>query len=121
MVCQLSISLAVVISCQNETGNLCYNISMYSGGKHVFMMGFDLVRFLNLVQEHRVSKAFIVPPVILALAKHPIVDQYNLTSLKCVLSGAAPLSKFSPLCKKDVCLTDIILQVQMCSQSVKSA
>jgi acyl-CoA synthetase (AMP-forming)/AMP-acid ligase II len=81
-------------------GNLVYNIALYAGSKHVFMMGFDLVRFLELVPKHKISKAFVVPPIILALAKHPIVDNYDLTSLKCMLSGAAPLgAEVQSLCQ----------------------
>ncbi len=35
--------------------------------------------------------AFIAPPVAVALAKHPLVDRYDLSTLRAVLSGAAPL------------------------------
>ena len=35
--------------------------------------------------------AHVVPPIIVALAKHPIVSNYNLSSIKCLFSGAAPL------------------------------
>ena len=52
---------------------------------------FDLDQALGLVQEHRISRFFAVPPVVLALAKHPAVDNYDLSSLKQVFSGAAPL------------------------------
>lgn len=37
--------------------------------------------------------AHIVPPIALLLAKHPSVDQYNVSSLKVIFSGAAPLSR----------------------------
>jgi len=43
------------------------------------------------VQEHKVTRFFAVPPVILALAKHPIVDQYDLSCIDVIFSGAAPL------------------------------
>ena len=72
-------------------GTLVVNLSFYSGAKHIFMPSFDLVKFLELIEKHKVERAFIVPPIILALAKHPIVDKYDLRSLKCILSGAAPL------------------------------
>ncbi len=52
---------------------------------------FDLDQALGLVQQHRISRFFAVPPVVLALAKHPAVDGYDLSSLKQVFSGAAPL------------------------------
>jgi len=52
---------------------------------------FDLEQALSLVQEHRITRFFAVPPVVLALAKHPVVDSYDLSSLVQVFSGAAPL------------------------------
>ncbi|MFM9136167.1 MAG: 4-coumarate--CoA ligase family protein [bacterium] len=53
---------------------------------------FDLEQVLGLIQEKQVTRFFAVPPIILALAKHPMVDQYDLSSLRQVFSGAAPLS-----------------------------
>lgn len=38
------------------------------------------------------TRFFAVPPIILALAKHPVIDNYDLSSLRQVFSGAAPLS-----------------------------
>ena len=55
------------------------------------MPRFDLEQFLQLVERHKITMGYIVPPIVLALAKHPMVDQYNLSTLKDLLSGAAPL------------------------------
>ena len=55
------------------------------------MPRFDLEQFLQLIQEHRVTVAYVAPPVVLALAKHPLVDEFDLSSLRAILSGAAPL------------------------------
>jgi acyl-CoA synthetase (AMP-forming)/AMP-acid ligase II len=63
----------------------------YNGSKLVFMSAFDLQLFLENLQNHSIARAYIVPPIVLALAKHPLVDKYNLKSLKVILSGAAPL------------------------------
>jgi acyl-CoA synthetase (AMP-forming)/AMP-acid ligase II len=57
----------------------------------VSMARFDFVQFLECVQKYRVSNAPLVPPIVLGLAKHPAVDQYDLTSLRQIGSGAAPL------------------------------
>jgi acyl-CoA synthetase (AMP-forming)/AMP-acid ligase II len=43
------------------------------------------------MQDHRVTYANIVPPILLALAKHPIVANYDLSALRTLFSGAAPL------------------------------
>jgi acyl-CoA synthetase (AMP-forming)/AMP-acid ligase II len=65
--------------------------SVYRGGKLVTMPRFDLEQFLQLMQRYEVTIAPIVPPIVVALAKHPIVDQYRLPKLRWVNSGAAPL------------------------------
>ncbi|MGW9630278.1 AMP-binding protein [Agromyces sp. NPDC055520] len=57
----------------------------------VTMPRFDLVEFLRIIAEHRTTWLFIAPPIAVALAKHPLVDQYDLSSVKVVFSGAAPL------------------------------
>ncbi|HEX8083453.1 MAG TPA: 4-coumarate--CoA ligase family protein [Solirubrobacteraceae bacterium] len=67
------------------------NIGLRTGMKIVTMPRFDLEGFLQNIQEHGVTRAYVVPPIALALAKHPLVDQYDLSSLEGVFSGAAPL------------------------------
>ena len=67
------------------------NMGIYNGITTVTMPRFDLEQFLSTIQEHKVTRAYVVPPIALALAKHPLVDKYDLSSLDLVLSGAAPL------------------------------
>ncbi len=65
--------------------------ALYKGATVVTMPKFDLESFLGLIQQHRVTYANVVPPIVLALAKHPLVDQYDLSTLTGMMSGAAPL------------------------------
>ena len=44
------------------------------------------------MQQYRVTRVDIVPPTVLALAKQPVVDQYDLSSLRIITSAAAPLA-----------------------------
>ncbi len=67
------------------------NLGLARGATLVTMPKFDLEEFLRLLQDHRVTRAYVVPPIVLALAKHPAVDRFDLSSLRTVLSGAAPL------------------------------
>ena len=57
----------------------------------VTMPRFDLDSALTLVASWRITRFFAVPPMVLALAKSPLVENYDLSSLKQVFSGAAPL------------------------------
>ncbi|MEA2453232.1 MAG: hypothetical protein QOG04_1942 [Actinomycetota bacterium] len=69
------------------------NIAISLGATVVTMPRFDLEEFLTLLQDHKVTRAYLVPPIILALAKHPIVDKYDLSNLEVIMSGAAPLGQ----------------------------
>ena len=67
------------------------NLALSTGATVVTMPRFDLEQSLELTQRHRITRFYAVPPVVLALAKHPLVDQYDLSSLIQIFSGAAPL------------------------------
>ncbi|WP_405219347.1 AMP-binding protein [Agrococcus sp. Ld7] len=69
------------------------NIALRQRATLVTMPRFDLAQFLGLIQDQRITFAFIAPPIAVALAKHPLVDDYDLSSLTTVLSGAAPLDE----------------------------
>lgn len=66
------------------------NVSLIVGATVITMPRFDLEQFLQLLQDYKVTRANVVPPIVLAMAKHPIVDNYTL-HLKTMMSGAAPL------------------------------
>jgi acyl-CoA synthetase (AMP-forming)/AMP-acid ligase II len=68
------------------------NQALRTGATVVTMPRFDLDGFLELLERHAVTKAHLVPPIILALAKHPSVEGRDLSRLKWINSGAAPLS-----------------------------
>lgn len=65
----------------------------YSGVELVVMARFDLERFCQLVQSLKITFAYVAPPVLVALAKAPIVSKYDLSSLRMLNSGAAPLTR----------------------------
>ncbi len=67
------------------------NLQLARGAAVVTLPRFDLPLALRLIEDHRSRHLYIVPPVVLALAKHPLVDQHDLSSLDLVISGAAPL------------------------------
>lgn len=71
--------------------NVLMNVHLASGGALVTMPRFDLELFLQISQDYKARRMWIVPPVALALAKHPIVDNYDLSSVEQIFSGAAPL------------------------------
>lgn len=74
--------LAVIVYSQLQIGNAV-----------VSMGRFELEKILKAVERYRVSHIWVVPPIILALAKNSVVKKYDLSSLRHVGSGAAPLGK----------------------------
>ncbi|MEV6161264.1 4-coumarate--CoA ligase family protein [Streptomyces sp. NPDC052052] len=67
------------------------NVPLRCGATVVVLPRFDLDQFLGAIQEHRISGLYVAPPIVLALAKHPAVDDYDLSSLEYIVSAAAPL------------------------------
>jgi acyl-CoA synthetase (AMP-forming)/AMP-acid ligase II len=67
------------------------NMGLRNGATIVTMPRFDLEQFLGLIERHRATVSFIVPPIALALARHPAVDRFDLSSLRFLMCGAAPL------------------------------
>ncbi|MGH4025287.1 MAG: AMP-binding protein [Pseudonocardiaceae bacterium] len=67
------------------------NLGLYTRATVVTLPKFDLETFLRTIQEYRTNRVYIAPPVAVALAKHPIVDQFDLSAMETLFSGAAPL------------------------------
>jgi acyl-CoA synthetase (AMP-forming)/AMP-acid ligase II len=68
-------------------------LGLAGGGTIVSMPRFDLMEFLGIVQKYRVTILPLVPPIVLGLVKHPAVAQFDLSSVRLVFSGAAPLGE----------------------------
>ncbi len=68
------------------------NCGLRVGATLITVPKFDLEQFLQLHVDHGVTRAFVAPPIVIALAKHPIVDRYDLSKLERIFSAAAPLS-----------------------------
>ena len=67
------------------------NIAIKKRARLVTMPKFDLGEFLRIIETHRCTYLFIAPPIAVALAKHPLIDNFDLTSVRTVFSGAAPI------------------------------
>ncbi len=58
----------------------------------VILPKFDMRVFCENIEKYRATITLLVPPIILLLSNSPIVDEYDLSSLKVIQSGGAPLS-----------------------------
>jgi acyl-CoA synthetase (AMP-forming)/AMP-acid ligase II len=68
------------------------NCGLRAGATIVTMPRFDLEQFFSIHQEYGITRSFVAPPIVVAMAKHPLVDNYDMSKLEQVFSGAAPLS-----------------------------
>jgi len=66
--------------------------ALYIGATTVIMRAWDAREWLRLVQEHRVTRAFMVPAHFIRLLEVPEEEraQYDLSSLRIIVHGAAP-------------------------------
>lgn len=69
------------------------HFALYMGIEIIVMAKFDLTRFCAITAQKKVTFASVVPPILLLLAKSPVAEKYDLSSLRVLCSGAAPLSK----------------------------
>ena len=67
------------------------NLGIFAGATVVTVARYQFERFLGVLQDQRVSSAFLTPPVVQELARHPAVDRFDLSSLRSILCAAAPM------------------------------
>nr|BAI66601.1 luciferase [Pyrophorus angustus luscus] len=72
----------------------CISLGHFNVGLRIIMLRrFDQEVFLKAIQDYEVRSVINVPSIILFLSKSPLVDKYDLSSLKELCCGAAPLAK----------------------------
>lgn len=83
----------MVIPCFHAYGLLSTVGMAICGAELIFLPKFEEHSFLRAIQTHKPNSAFLVPPLLVFLAKSPLVDKYDVSSLLLIGCGAAPLSK----------------------------
>lgn len=75
--------------------------ALWRGATIVTMPRFEFVPLLDSIQKYHISRAYVVPPIVVLLAKSPLVSSYDLSSLRIIHSAAAPLSpEVEDLCRE---------------------
>ncbi|MFI1399398.1 4-coumarate--CoA ligase family protein [Streptomyces sp. NPDC020681] len=84
------------------------NAPLRQGATVVVLPRFELETFLAAIEKHRITALYVAPPIVLALAKHPAVAQYDLSSLRNIICSAAPLdAELAAACSKRLGLPPI--------------
>ncbi|HEX8491803.1 MAG TPA: AMP-binding protein [Pyrinomonadaceae bacterium] len=82
-----------VVPCAHLFGmHVIMNLSLSKGATVVTLPRFELEQFLQTLQDYHITRAPLVPAIVYALAFHPSIDNYDLSKLKRVHSGGAPLA-----------------------------
>lgn len=93
--CVFSIShLTINIQANSRPGQTFYiTISPKMGIPTYIMPKFDFPNFLQHIQDFKITSLNLAPPIAVLLAKSPLVSKYDLSSVRNVGCGAAPLSQ----------------------------
>jgi acyl-CoA synthetase (AMP-forming)/AMP-acid ligase II len=85
--------VAVVFPFFHLAGVMSLNVYLSRGSTLLLVPRFDFGTFVRLMQDYRATRTAVAPPVVLELSRHPLVDQHNLSRLRTIFWGAAPLSE----------------------------
>ncbi|XP_036360069.1 4-coumarate--CoA ligase 2-like [Octopus sinensis] len=91
-------------------GMVCILFSIITNGCSIYTLPkFEPEIFLSTLSKNRITCVHLVPPLILFLAKHPLVEDYDLSAIRRIFSGAAPLGKELVLkCKERLGVQEMI-------------
>src|SRR6266550_1823892 len=82
-----------VVPCYHVYGfHVVVNLALRTGATVVTLPRFDLEEFLATLQDYEINIVPVVPPIVLALARTPLLDRFDLSKLETLHCGAAPLS-----------------------------
>jgi len=82
-----------VVPCYHVYGfHVVLNLALRAGATVVTLPRFDLEEFLTTLQNYEINIVPVVPPIVLELARTPLVDRFDLSKLETLHCGAAPLS-----------------------------
>ena len=81
-------------------GTALMECAMYTGASAVLMERFEPGECLRLIEQHRITLLYVAPPVLLALLAWPDLKKYDLSSMRYIMTAAAPLA---PKVAQDFC------------------
>ncbi|WP_200307195.1 4-coumarate--CoA ligase family protein [Streptomyces adelaidensis] len=85
------------------------NAPLRLGATVVVLPRFDLETYLAAIAKHRITHLYVAPPIVLALAKHPAAERYDLSTVRHILSAAAPLdAKLAAACSTRLGLPPVV-------------
>ncbi|UUU33082.1 4-coumarate--CoA ligase family protein [Streptomyces sp. CA-210063] len=85
------------------------NAPLRLGATVVVLPRFDLEVYLAAIAKYGITHLYVAPPIVLALAKHPAAERHDLSTVRHVLSAAAPLdAKLAAACSARLGLPPVV-------------
>lgn len=83
----------MVLPMSHVYGMMLMNIGVVLGGQNVLLRMFDPEKVLQAIEEFKIQRCSLVPAMQVALIYHPTRENYDVSSLKTVTAGSAPLTE----------------------------
>lgn len=84
-------SIALTAPVTHASGSMILPFLM-RGAKVVIMPGFDELQLMETIQKERITSLYMVPTMIIMLINNPELKKYDLSSIKNIRYGAAPIA-----------------------------
>ena len=82
---------------------ICHT-STYRGDQVIVLPKFEFSHFLKSIERFQIYELFVVPPIVILMTKNlDMLKKYDLSSVKFLYTGAAPLGKESVMDLQSVC------------------
>ncbi|KAG7401340.1 hypothetical protein PHYBOEH_001756 [Phytophthora boehmeriae] len=75
------------------SATMIFHVTIFKGMAMIVLPRFESGSFLRVIEKYKLDTINIAPPIVQFLAKHPLVDKYDLSSLNRMASGGAPLGE----------------------------
>ncbi len=82
--------VALAAPLYHVAGLSALTVSVFSG-RETYLIDFEAGRWLQTVQDKKITHAFLVPSMVSLVLRHPDFDTFDLSSLEMVTYGAAPM------------------------------
>jgi acyl-CoA synthetase (AMP-forming)/AMP-acid ligase II len=70
------------------------HVAPYLGDGCIILPKFDMQIYLNAIQKFKINTLYLVPPIVILMTKSkPMLGNFDLSSVKIVFTGAAPLGQ----------------------------
>ncbi|KAI1496308.1 hypothetical protein F5X99DRAFT_400780 [Biscogniauxia marginata] len=68
------------------------HLPVFINAEVIMLPAFSMESMLSAIVEYQIQELLLVPPIVIRLVRDPVVDKFDLSCIRRLSSGAAPLS-----------------------------